>query len=94
MPHKVDRPTPDDIDERRQIKDILRDAVHRTGGPAAVAVPAEVGRQDSKVSEKRPDYPIPAARVVAAAVHEDQVRLAVVTPVPEVELQAMRVVVL
>jgi len=94
VPHKIDRPTSDNIDERRKIKDILRNAVHRTGSPAAVAMSTEVRCQDPEIREKGSDDPVPTARVVAAAVDKDQVRLAVIAPVPEVELQTMGVVVL
>jgi hypothetical protein len=55
---------------------------------------AEVRCQYPEIREKSPDDPVPTARMVATAVDKDQVRLAVIAPIPEVELQAMGVVVL
>ena len=94
MPGQVDRPPSHDVNERRQVQNIFRDAVHRARGPAAVSVSAEVGRQDAEVIQKRSHNTVPTPPVIAAAVHEDQVRLSVVAPVPEVEFEAVRVVIL
>jgi hypothetical protein len=55
---------------------------------------AQVGSNDSKVGDEGLGDSIPAPCVITAAVNEKEVGLAVVAPIPEVQLQAVRIVVL
>src|SRR6266478_712128 len=78
-----------DVEERGEIENVLGDAVGGAGRPGAVAVAAQVQREDVIVLAQDARDPIPIASVVQAAVNEHQRRLAVLTIVPELQLEAI-----
>ena len=81
------------INQRRDIEHVFRDAIARPGRPGAVAVAAQIHGVDVKMLTEGAGHPIPIARVIQAAVHQEQRRLAVLSPVPELQLQAMGIVI-
>src|SRR5713101_5775816 len=81
----------DDVEERGEIEDVLGHAVGSAGGPSAVAVSAQVEREDVIAFAQDPRDPIPVASVVQSAVNQHQRRLAVLAIVPELQLEAVGV---
>jgi hypothetical protein len=81
----------DDVKQGGEIEDVLGDSVRRSGGPSAVAVPAEIEGVDVVLPAQRVRDPIPIARVIERAVNEDERRFAVRAVVPELELEAVGV---
>src|SRR5579863_2965492 len=59
----------DDIQQDRQVKDVLGHAVHGTRRPGAVAMTAQVQSINVIVLPQGTRYPIPTAGVIQAAVH-------------------------
>ena len=94
MPDEVDGMPSDDVNKSREIQNEFGNAVHGAGRPTAVSVPAEVWGDHPEIPAERLGYHIPAARMVAASVQEEEIRLAVVSPVPEMELEPVGVVIL
>src|SRR5215470_10486358 len=78
------------MDELRQIVDVAGEGVAAVGGPRAVAVPAQVGRQDVPVVPECRGRPVPGAAVITAAVQHDERRLRGIAPVDVVQAQALR----
>src|SRR6266852_2174501 len=79
----------DNFEEGREVEDVLGHAVGSTGGPSAVAVSAQVEREDVIAFAQDPRDPIPVASVVQSAVNQNQRRLAVLAIVPELQLEAV-----
>src|SRR2546422_6900565 len=80
-----------DVEQDRQIEDVFGDAVERPRGPRAVAVPAQIERVDVIVLAQGTRHPIPVPGMIQPAVNQHQRRLRVLTVVPELELQAVRI---
>ncbi len=91
VPDQVDGKFSDHVGQRGKIQDIFGNAVHRAGRPVAVAVAAQIHGVDVKMFPEDTRYPIPVARVIETAVHQHKRGLAVLSPIPEVQLQAMRI---
>src|SRR5712671_5676903 len=91
MSDKADRKLVDDIEQRGKIEHMLGHAVHGARSPGAVAVSAQVERIDVVMLAQRARHPVPVARVVQAAVDEYQRGLAVLSVIPELQLQSVRV---
>src|SRR5262249_2627490 len=67
------------------------DRVERAGRPRAVAMPAQVNRVNMEIVAQRPRHPVPIPRVIQTAVNQDHRGLAFSPPVPELQLQTVRV---
>src|SRR6185369_584108 len=91
MSDKADRELINDIEQRREIEYMFRDAIHGAGSPGAVAVSAQVQSVDVIMLTQGARHPVPVARVVKAAVDEHQRGLAVLAVIPELELQPVRI---
>ena len=78
-----------DAERAQQLVDVERVVDHRVAAadrPLRVAVAAQVGRDDVEVAPQILRDPVPVARVVAAAVDQQQRRLLRVAPVDVVQL--------
>jgi hypothetical protein len=80
-----------DVKKRGEVEDVLDYAVGGAGSPGAIAMAAQVERENVIVLAKNARDPIPIASVVEAAVDEDQRRLAVLAVVPELQFEAVGV---
>ena len=92
MADQVNREVVDDVDQRRQIQHVFGDAIERARRPGAVAVAAQIHGVDVKMLAERARHPIPVAGVIQTAVDQHQSGLAVLSPIPELELEAVGVV--
>ena len=72
MADQANREIINDVEERGEIEHVLGDTVGSAGSPSAVAVAAQVQRVDMIVLAQNSRDPIPVARMVQAAVHEQQ----------------------
>ena len=81
----------DDVRQHRKIQHVFGDAIQRSRSPGAIAVPAQIERVDMVIVAQRFSHPIPIARVIQAAMYQDQRRLAFGAPIPELELQPVGV---
>jgi hypothetical protein len=88
---EVDGEVADHVGERREVEYMLGDAVERARRLRAVAVPAQVERVDVEIVPQRARHPVPVARVVESAVDEQERRPPLAAPVPELQLQPVRV---
>jgi hypothetical protein len=93
MAHEINRRCIDDVRERRKVKHMFGYAVERSRSPLTVTMPAEIYSVDVKFFAERSRYPVPVASVVQPPVNKDQRRLSLIAPIPEVEFQAVRVIV-
>ncbi len=91
MADQANREIIDDVEERGKIENVLGHAVGSAGGPSAVAVTAQVQREDVIAFAQDPRDPIPVAGMVQTAVNQNQRRLAVLAIVPELQLEAVGV---
>lgn len=78
------------VDELRQVVDIGSHAVLAVRGPLAVAMAAQVGRNDVPVPMQLRDQRIPVATVIATAVQEYQRWLARIAPNDIMQAQPLR----
>ena len=81
----------DNIGQRRKIQHMFGDAIQRARRPRAISMAAQIQRVDVIIVAQRARHPIPVARMVQAAVNQDQRRLALRAPIPELKLQAVRI---
>jgi hypothetical protein len=92
-------PAAQHFNERRQVENVLGDAIERAGRPGTVAVSAQVHGVHVKMLPQRARHPVPVARMVQAAMHQQKrrqaisVRGAIPPPVPELQLQAIGIVI-
>ena len=93
MPDQVNGKISNDVGQSGKIQDIFGNAVHRARRPGAVAVAAEIDGVNMEVLAQRAGHPVPIAGVIESAVHQHERGLAVLSPIPEVQLEAMRIVV-
>ncbi len=89
--HEANRKIVNDIEQRREIENVLGDAVHGAGGPGAVAMSAQIERIDVVMLTQRARNPIPITGVVQTTVYQHQCGLVVLAVVPELELEAVGV---
>jgi hypothetical protein len=54
-------------------------------------VPAEIECVNVEVLAESPRHPVPVAGVIQAAVHQDEGRFPILSPIPELELEAVGV---
>src|SRR5712672_2959877 len=80
-----------DVEERGKIEDMLGDAVGGARRPGAIAVAAQMERVDVIAFAEFLGDPIPIACVVERAVHENEGGFAVLTVIPELQLEAVGV---
>ena len=71
-PISDDRRGAERFDQVGEVEHEVGDRVHAADRPGAVAVAAQVGRNDVPVVAQLARHPVPVARVIAAAVHEHQ----------------------
>ena len=69
MAHEANGKIIDDIEEGGEIEDVFGYAVGGAGGPSAVAMSAQIQREDVIMLAQDARNPIPIASVVQAAVH-------------------------
>src|SRR5580704_14327819 len=69
------------------------DAIDGAGRPGAVAMPAQVHGVDVKMLAERARHPVPVAGMIQAAMHQQERRKAILSPVPELQLQAIGIVI-
>src|ERR1700694_4941291 len=81
----------DYIRQSRQVQHVFGNAVKRSRSPRAVSVAAQIERINVKVFTERSSHPIPVAGVVETAMHQQERRLAVLAPIPELQFEAVRV---
>ena len=93
MTHQIDRGGVDYVCECGEIKHVLRDAVECARRPLAVAVTSQVDCVNVIMLTQGSRHPIPIASVIQSAVNQDQRRLVFIAPIPKVQLQPVRVVV-
>src|SRR5579871_2348747 len=91
MPHQPNREIVDHIEQRGKIEHMLCDGIFRARRPRAVPVPPQIQRKYVIVAAQLLRDPIPIARVIQRAVHQHQRRLSVLTVIPELKLQPVRV---
>ncbi len=89
MPDDGQRISLDNVGQRGEIEHVFGEAVHRARRPRAVAVAAQVERVDVVIVTQRSRGPIPHARVIEAAVHQNQRGFSVGAPIPELQLEAI-----
>ena len=87
MAHDPNRIFFDDVGEHSQIEDVLLNAVERTWSPRTVPMPAQVDRIHVIVVTQCPGDPVPTPRMIARAVYQQHHWLAIVAPVPKLQLQ-------
>src|SRR5258708_34405521 len=93
MAHQITRKIADDVGEGGEVEQVFRDAVERAGSPLAIAMAAKIHGVDVKMFAECASDPIPVAGVVQTAVNEDEGGLAFLSPVPELQFEAVGVVV-
>src|SRR5882762_6365139 len=91
MSDQAERKVVDDVEERGEVEDMLGDAVGGARRPGAVAVAAQIERVDVVAFAEFLSDPIPIASVVERAVDQNEGRLAVLTVIPELQFEAVRV---
>src|SRR4029077_12972406 len=91
MADQPDRKVVNDVEERGEIENVLGDTVSGPWGPGAVAVAAQIQGVNVIALAEDLGYPVPIARVVERAVDENKGGLAVLTVIPELQLEAVRV---
>ena len=91
MADQIDRKIGDDIRQRGNVEHVFCDAIQRARRPGAVAMPAQIHGIDVEMFTERTRHPIPIARVIQAAMHQNQRRLAFRSPIPELQLQPVGV---
>ena len=84
-----DRRQPLLVDELGEVVDVAGHRVAAVGRPLAVAVAAQVGRDDVPVVPQRRRRPVPVPAVVAPAVEQEQRRLVRIAPVHVVQPEAL-----
>ena len=89
MADEPNRKIVDDVEKRRQIENMLGNAIDGTGRPSAIAVAAQIERVYVIVLAQDLGDPVPIARMVERAVHEDQRGLAVLAVVPKLEFETV-----
>src|SRR5262245_56565962 len=87
MAYDVDWEIVDDVSQRRHVQHMFGNRIERARCLRTVAVPAQVERVDVEIVAQGPRHPIPIARVVEAAVYQQQRRLALRAPIPELQLE-------
>ena len=78
------------MDQLREVVDIGGDRIAAVGRPLAVAVTAQIGRQDVPVVAQRLRHPVPVAAMVAPAMHQQQRRRAGIAPIDVMQPQPLR----
>ena len=78
------------IDQIGEVEHMKRTEVSAVRRPLAIAMSAQVGRNNVPTIPHRMRRPIPAARVITRTVDEQEKRRAFVPPINIVELQALR----
>src|SRR5580700_683108 len=78
------------MDQLRQVVDIGGRRIVAVGGPLAVAMAAQIGRQDVPVLAQRGSHPVPIAAMVAPAMDEQKRRRARVAPVDVMQPEPLR----
>src|SRR5262249_3554178 len=81
----------EDIGEDGEIEYVLGKRVERTRRPSAVAVAAQIECVDVIILAQIAGHPIPIARVITSAVDENERRLVLAAPIPELKLEAVGV---
>ena len=56
-------------------------------------MPAQIHGVDVEMLAQRARHPVPVAGVIQAAMHQEQRRLAVLSPIPELQFQAIGIVI-
>src|SRR5262249_16444524 len=77
------------MDELGEIVDVARHVVIAVGRPLAVAVTAQVGRDDVPLVPQPRGDPIPVAAMIAPAVEQDQRRRPRIAPVDVMQAQTL-----
>ena len=80
---------PEMLEQARQIEDVIENGVVTADSPGAVAVAAQVGRDDVISITQLLGYEIPAARVISPAVEQHQQGRFAVTVVDVVESEPL-----
>jgi hypothetical protein len=83
MTEQPDREIINDVQQRREIEDVFRNPVRRTGRPSAISVAAQIQRVHVIMLAQRSGHPIPVPSMIEAAVHQDKRRLCILSVVPE-----------
>ena len=91
MADKPDGELIDDVEQGRQIENVLDEAVHCAGRPGAVPVASQIERIYVVMFAQRAGDPVPVARVIQAAVNQHERRLSVLSVIPELQLQPVGV---
>src|SRR5258708_7455293 len=78
------------MNELREIVDKARHGIAAVLRPLAVAMPAQIGRDDMPAVAKPLHHPVPAARMVAAAMDQHQRRCVRIAPIEIMQTQALR----
>ena len=77
------------MDQLREIVDVAIHRIVAVRRPLAIAVAAQVGRNDVPVGAQGLSHGVPVAAMVATAMHEQQRRRVRVTPLHEVQALAL-----
>lgn len=88
MADQVERRQPQRLDHLREVGQIAFCRIEPA--PSAVAVPAQIRRDDAIAPREDGGDPVPRARVVAHAMHQHQRGSLFVAPRPHVEAKALR----
>src|SRR6266478_876970 len=78
------------MNELGEIVDKTRHGVAAVLRPLAVAMPAQIGRDDVPAVAKPLHHPVPAARMIAAAMDQHQRRRVRIAPIEIMQTQALR----
>src|ERR1700722_16652887 len=78
------------MDELSQVVNEIGFEIDAVRRPGAIAMAAQIGDDHMPVASQLTRDPVPAAGVIAGAMHQDQWRCAGVTPVHIVQAQALR----
>jgi hypothetical protein len=85
-----DRAHDERVEEGGEVVGVVVDAVRGRLGPRALAVSAQVGREDAPAGHERGDQRVPPVRMPAVPVYEDDARIPDVAPDEAVEIEPTR----
>lgn len=81
----------DNVGKHGQIEDELRHGVDSAGRPGTIAMAAKIDRVDVIIGAEGARNPVPAARVIEAAVDEQNLGVAILAVIPKLQLETIRV---
>ena len=89
MAHDAQLPLPERLDQHRDIQRVKDREIGAVARPVAVAMAAQIGCDHVPMMPQCARRPVPAARVIAAAVEQQEQRRAVVAPVEVMQIQPL-----